>query len=62
MIAGAEMSPEAQVAGPVVQIDALPDAPLAMPKQRLDGLAPPGGGVRAALQRLLFARPGRSEG
>jgi hypothetical protein len=61
MTTSTEHAPGAQAVAPVAAIGALPDAPLAMPKQRLDA-SPPGRGVWAALIRSLFARTGRSEG
>jgi hypothetical protein len=53
---------QTQAAAPVAVIGALPDAPLAMPKQRLDGADPLGRAVWAALIRPLLVRTGRSEG
>jgi hypothetical protein len=61
MNAGPHGAPEAQLALTDVQIGGPPEAPLAMPKQRLDRPAL-SGGIRALLQRLFLARPGRSEG
>lgn len=59
---GTDFSHEVQVSAAVSQIGKLPDAPLAMPKQRLDRAVPPGRGVLIALLRPFFARAGRSEG
>jgi hypothetical protein len=60
MTLGLEHDADRQAA--VATVGALPDAPLAMPKQRLEGASPLGRGVWAALIRPLFARTGRSEG
>jgi hypothetical protein len=62
MSAGTNGASEVQPAVTAAQIGALPDAPLAMPKQRLDHPALSGRGIWAALLRPFLARAGRSEG
>jgi hypothetical protein len=62
MSAGTHGAAEVQVALTDAQIGAPPDAPLAMPKQRLDRPVPSGRGIWAALLRPFLARTGRSEG
>lgn len=56
------LEPDTGVQAGAAVTGALPDAPLAMPKQRLERASPFGHGVRAALIRPFFARTGRSEG
>lgn len=62
MMVETDFDPEAKGAAPASLIGVLPDAPLAMPKQRLDRTAPVGRGLWTALLRPFFARTGRSEG
>jgi hypothetical protein len=62
MRTAAQGDPEAKLALAVARIGALPDAPLAMPKQRLDRPALSARSILAALLRPLLARTRRSEG
>jgi hypothetical protein len=62
MIAVKSFVPEAGAEMPPQDIGALPDAPLAMPKQRLEADRPSALRLMGGLVRPLFARTGRSRG
>jgi hypothetical protein len=62
MNVGSDFVSEAQVTAQVALIGALPDAPLAMPKQRLEPRVPLGRRLQASLIWPFPARTGRSEG
>lgn len=62
MIAVKSFAPASGVEVPPQSIGALPDAPLAMPKQRLEADRPFGLRLVGGLLRPLFARTGRSGG
>ncbi len=61
MSVGTDGAPGVPFALTNAQVGALPDAPLAMPKQRLDHPAL-SGGILALLLRPFLTRTGRTEG
>jgi hypothetical protein len=62
MTAVTDLHAEPGFAGPPEETGALPDAPLAMPKQRLEPERPQAFGLLTGMLRPFFARAGRSRG